>query len=86
MCLTLAIPLSDAKPGSICRITSIFCDKPCRRYLLEMGIVTDTEIEVVREAPLMDPVNYKIGDFYCSLRKSDTSKILVELISTPVKT
>ena len=78
----MSIPLTDAKPGSLCRIVSITADIRYRQRLLEMGIVDDVEIEVIREAPLFDPREYKIGDFYLGLRKSEASKILVELITS----
>ncbi|BCD62434.1 MULTISPECIES: FeoA family protein [Nitratiruptor] len=47
--------------------------------LLELGALTNTPIEVVRIAPFGDPIEIKIGNTHIALRKSEASKIEVEL-------
>lgn len=76
----MTCPLSDVEPGKKCLIKAI---KPStiRDRFFEMGIFKDAEIEVVRTAPLKDPLECKIGNFYVGLRKSEASLIIVEQIS-----
>jgi len=46
--------------------------------ILDLGLVPDTEIELVRVAPFGDPGQYKVRGFYLSLRKEEARNILVE--------
>lgn len=46
--------------------------------LIDMGVVKGATIEVVRKAPLGDPIEIKIKNFYLSLRKSEAQMIEVE--------
>jgi Fe2+ transport system protein FeoA len=43
-----------------------------------MGVVPGTEVEVVRVAPLGDPVALLIRGYHLSLRKEEAREILVE--------
>jgi ferrous iron transport protein A len=47
------------------------------RRLMELGIVPGTVIEMVRRAPLGDPVEIRIRDVSLSLRRSETRRIHV---------
>lgn len=46
--------------------------------LLDMGFVNNAKIEVVREAPLFDPMELKILDYHLTVRKSEAELIEVE--------
>ena len=48
--------------------------------LLDMGFVSGSVIEVVREAPLFDPMELKIHNYHISLRKSEANLIEVESV------
>lgn len=43
--------------------------------LLEMGILEGTEIEVIRLAPLGDPIEIKLRGYHLSIRKSEAEQI-----------
>jgi ferrous iron transport protein A len=45
-----------------------------------MGFVKGATIEVVREAPLFDPMELKIHNYHISLRKSEAKLIEVETL------
>lgn len=45
--------------------------------LLSMGLTKGTEIEIVRKAPLGDPLDIKIRGFNLSLRKAEADIINV---------
>jgi Fe2+ transport system protein FeoA len=49
-----------------------------RRRLLDMGVVPGEEIEVIRIAPLGDPVEYMVRGYRLSLRRSEAAQVLVE--------
>lgn len=72
--------LDRVAPGAKCRITRVQIKGPVRRRLMDMGVVSGAEIEVVRLAPLGDPMEIKVKDFLLSLRKDDAMFIAVEVV------
>ena len=51
-----------------------------RKRILEMGFVQGKEIMAVHNAPLRDPIYYKILDYNVSLRHRDAERIEVRLL------
>ncbi len=51
-------------------------DPPAR--LLEMGLVPGTTVEVVRLAPLGDPMDLHVRGFHLSVRKAEAAHVIVE--------
>ena len=47
------------------------CDRVARKKMLSMGLLPGTEIEIVRIAPLGDPIEVKVRGYLLSLRKSE---------------
>jgi Fe2+ transport system protein FeoA len=48
-----------------------------RQRLLEMGLTVGASFEVVRFAPLGDPIDIKVRGYHLSLRKKEASGVLV---------
>jgi len=70
--------LGDIKPGNMARIR---CHHSCgaiRQRLLDLGFVPDSEVNVIRRAPLGDPIQCKIANYNVTLRRSEASLIEVE--------
>lgn len=72
--------LSDLVSGEHARIVHIEGAGSLHRRLTEMGFVRGTEILVVKNAPLRDPIEYKIMGYEVSLRRREAETIEVELI------
>jgi ferrous iron transport protein A len=70
--------LNQLKPGERATIVKVGGEGLARRRILDMGVVTGAEIEVVRVAPLGDPVEFLIKGYNLSLRKSEAQQIQVE--------
>jgi ferrous iron transport protein A len=70
-------PLSDLEPGDVCAVSRVMGASSLRRRLLDMGIVKGTRLEVVRTAPLGDPVEIKVKDYSLTLRKREADYVLV---------
>lgn len=51
-----------------------------KRRLNNMGLVEGITITLVRVAPLKDPVEIKLRDFYLAIRKKQTKKIEVTVL------
>ena len=43
-----------------------------------MGLVPGAEIEVIRKAPLGDPIDFKVKDYHLSFRRAEAEMIQVE--------
>ncbi len=48
-----------------------------RKRITEMGFVKGKEVEVIKKAPLQDPVEYKLLDYHVSLRRAEATMIEV---------
>ncbi|MBN2056472.1 metal-dependent transcriptional regulator [bacterium] len=70
--------LGDLAPGETGRVLQLRGNMPFRRRLVDLGILPGTIIQVVRYAPLGDPIELKIMDYFLSLRRVDARGILVE--------
>jgi Fe2+ transport system protein FeoA len=46
--------------------------------LLEMGLLPGTRVEVVRYAPLGDPIEIKIRGYNLSLRKHEAEQVWIQ--------
>lgn len=70
--------LSDLKTGETGIIVKVNGSGAFRKRILEMGFIKGKTIKVVLNAPLKDPIKYKIMDYEVSLRRSEAQ--LVEVI------
>jgi Fe2+ transport system protein FeoA len=46
---------------------------------MELGLVVGTPVEVIRFAPMGDPVEIRVRGYNLTLRKHEAEQILVEL-------
>jgi Fe2+ transport system protein FeoA len=72
-------PLSDLKPHDKGKINKIAGEGNLRRKFLDMGITPGSCFEVVKLAPLGDPIDIKIRGYHSSLRKEEARQIQVEV-------
>ena len=71
-------PLSSLKVGSGGTVTAIKVPPENRGRLLEMGLLVGTSVELIRFAPLGDPVEIKVRGYNLSLRKHEAELIWVQ--------
>ena len=69
--------LASLKVGSPATISEIRVPPEYRGRLLEMGLIVGTPVELVRFAPLGDPVEIKVRGYHLSLRKHEAEQIWV---------
>ena len=72
--------LSELKKGEIGRILSVGGSGSLRQHFLDMGLIPGKTIRFIKEAPMGDPVEYRIWGYELTLRKEDAEKILIEKI------
>jgi Fe2+ transport system protein FeoA len=71
-------PLTSLKLGEAAKVSQINLRPDQRGRLLEMGLLVGTSIELVRFAPLGDPVEIKVRGYHLTLRRHDAEQILVQ--------
>lgn len=54
-------------------------DKALLQRLLEMGLTRGSNLEIIRIAPLGDPIEISIRNYQLSLRKNEAALIEVEI-------
>lgn len=75
------VSLSELQPGDQARICGYRKgNKVYRQRLLAMGLTPNTSFELVRRAPLGDPIQIRVRNFSLSLRKDEASILLIEAV------
>ncbi len=74
-----AVALSEMAAGEHGKIVLLDLPPEPRQRLLEMGMTVGAEVQVVRFAPLGDPVEIKIRGYQLSIRKHEAAGIRVAL-------
>ncbi|MFA7083871.1 MAG: ferrous iron transport protein A [Arcobacteraceae bacterium] len=69
--------LSQMIGGSSCKIVKSNATNKLYHKLLDMGFIPGATINIIREAPLYDPMQLKIHNYLITLRKSEAALIEV---------
>lgn len=72
--------LNKLKPNQICKIQSINIIGPLKYRLLDMGLVPNTKIKLIKTAPLGTPLQIELRNYNLSIRKEIANKIQIEVI------
>ncbi len=76
--MTTTLALADLGLRRRARILSVTGAVPLRRRLLELGMLPGTPIEVMRVAPMGDPIEVRLRGYALSLRREDARAVTVE--------
>ena len=71
--------LSELKTGEKGVIIKVLGHGGFRRRIIEMGFIKGKTVEVVLNAPLKDPIKYKIMGYEVSLRRQEAD--MIEIVS-----
>ena len=74
----MAKTLRQAKPGESAVITKVGGEGAIRQHFLDMGLVPGTEAEVIKYAPMGDPVEIMIRGYSLTLRLEEADKIEIK--------
>lgn len=69
--------LKDLETGEYAVITSVGGEGALRQHFLDMGVIPDTEIAVVKYAPMGDPMEVRLHGYELTLRLADAEQIEV---------
>ena len=73
-------PLTSVSLGATATIAEIKLPPETRPRLMEMGLLIGTPVELVRFAPLGDPVEIKVRGYNLTLRKHEAEQIWVRVM------
>ena len=81
MTQNLPIPLSLLQPGDQGEVYEVQAQGEVRQRLLEMGFIRGARLRVEKLAPLGDPMELVIKGYHLSLRRDESSCILVSRVA-----
>jgi Fe2+ transport system protein FeoA len=81
MTQNLPIPLSLLQPGDEGEVVLVQAQGHIRQRLLEMGFIRGARLRVEKLAPLGDPMELVIKGYHLSLRRDESSCILVQRVA-----
>jgi ferrous iron transport protein A len=74
----VARALAELAPGERGKVVSVAGDADATRRLMDLGLIRGTTIEVIRRAPMGDPLEIKLRGFMLTLRRAEAEHITVE--------
>ena len=72
--------LKDGETGMVVRIDSVGNSK-LKNRLMTMGLIPGTRVEILRSAPMGDPIAIRLRSYNLAMRKDDAEQIQVTQIS-----
>ena len=69
--------LTDIPTGHSCIISKVHGHGGFRHRIMEMGFIKGEKVDVIKNAPLLDPIEYSIMGSHVSLRRSEADNIEV---------
>ena len=75
--------LTQMKPGEVGRVCGFNPgDKAYRQKLLSMGLTPNTYFEVIRRAPMGDPIQIRVHTYFLSLRQIEAQILKIERVDS----
>lgn len=71
--------LSELNTGEKGVIVKVLCHGGFRKRIVEMGFIKGKTVEVILNAPLKDPIKYRLLDYEISLRRQEAE--MIEVVS-----
>jgi ferrous iron transport protein A len=81
---TAPTTLNRFAPGAHVRVLEVAGPLAVRRRVLEMGLCPGVAVEVLRRAPLGDPLEVRVRGYLLSLRLDQATQVTVAAITSAV--
>ena len=81
----MTMTLADLKPGQSARILSVGGEGSLRQHFLDMGVIPGANLELVKLAPMGDPMELRIHGYELTLRLDDARLIEIEKLPEELK-
>ncbi len=73
-------PLTALSTGQRAVLRQLNVEPANRPRLMEMGLISGTTVELVRFAPMGDPVEIKVRGYHLTLRRHEADMLFVETV------
>jgi ferrous iron transport protein A len=70
--------LDEMKPRQECEIVDVITDGILGQRLMDMGFIPGTRIRIIRNAPLIDPIEIEVKGYNVSIRHSEAKEVEVK--------
>ena len=70
--------LNDAKLKETYVVSGLGKKSLIRKRIIDMGVTIGTQIKVIKQAPLGDPIEVFLRGYHLALRKNEAKEIFVE--------
>ena len=72
--------LKDLKPGQRALVTNVGGSGALRQHFLDMGIIPSATVELIKFAPMGDPIEFRVHGYELTLRLADAAQITVDTL------
>ena len=69
--------LDEIKPGQECNIVDVYIEGITGQRLCDMGFIPGVQVKVIRNAPLVDPVELLLKGYHVSIRHTEAKGVEV---------
>jgi ferrous iron transport protein A len=74
----MSVVLSDLRAGESGTITGFVSENPTTARLMQLGVLEGEHVDVIRRAPVGDPIEIRILGYSLSLRGAEASLVYVD--------
>lgn len=72
--------LNEMSPGDIGQVRDMTAAGPLGQRLMDLGFYPGADVRVVRNAPLIDPVEIELDGYHVTLRHEEASWVEIEAV------
>ena len=72
--------MADLSPGQSAEVIAVDGDGPVAQRLMQLGLLSGTEVEMVRRAPAGDPIEFLVLSYALSLRAAEARGVRVRIL------
>ena len=72
------VTVNDLFPGDRGIVVDIKAPLNIKQRLMDIGIIEGIEVEMIRTAPLGDPVEIKVHNTFVALRKTEAGMLILD--------
>jgi Fe2+ transport system protein FeoA len=74
---TEALTLDQLPVGTKARVLGVSGESPIARRLIEMGVIPGAPVQVIKTAPLGDPIEVRVRNYHLAIRRLEGRAITV---------
>jgi Fe2+ transport system protein FeoA len=73
----MEISLAELKPGEVGTIIRLTGSMSIKKRIADMGLTPGAKIEMIRSAPMGDPVEFTLRGYLLTLRKDEAESVII---------